>query len=109
MATGTKRWDNSTINGGCGQCQAARGSHIDLVYVTCDSFDEWRDIFSAVDDILNTIEKSTFDRVFLEWIDRLPRYIDTNGDYAEYTKRNVLSSSTFDRHISRVSPGDGTH
>jgi hypothetical protein len=45
------------------------------------SFDDGGDLLSAVEDILGTMEKSTFDRVFLEWMERLQRCIDANCDF----------------------------
>jgi hypothetical protein len=37
--------------------------------------------FAVIIDLTNTIEKVTLDKVFLEWMDRLAKYIRTNGDY----------------------------
>jgi hypothetical protein len=47
------------------------------------SFDEGGGLLSVVETILGSIEKSALDRVFLEWMERLQRCIDTNGDYVE--------------------------
>jgi hypothetical protein len=47
------------------------------------SFDEGRDLLSTVKAILGSIDKWTLDRVFLEWMERLQRCIDANGDYVE--------------------------
>jgi hypothetical protein len=33
--------------------------------------------------LTGTIEKVTLQGVFLEWMERLRRYIDTNGEYVE--------------------------
>jgi hypothetical protein len=32
---------------------------------------------------LDSIDKATWDRVFLEWMERLRRCLDINGDYVE--------------------------
>jgi hypothetical protein len=38
-------------------------------------------VLSAVNNLLRSLEKLTLTRVFLEWMRRLERYIDTDGDY----------------------------
>jgi hypothetical protein len=40
-------------------------------------------LLEAVRHILENIEKATIDRVFLAWMERLDRYIKTNGEYVE--------------------------
>jgi hypothetical protein len=44
-------------------------------------FEDGDQLFDAVIALTVTIEKVTFQRVFLEWMERLRRYIDTNGEY----------------------------
>jgi hypothetical protein len=61
------------------------------------SFDEREDLSSAFEDMLGSIEKSTLDRVFLEWMESFQRCIDTNYE----------SLLPFNRQISRLSPGGG--
>jgi histone-lysine N-methyltransferase SETMAR len=47
------------------------------------SFDEGRELLSAIVDNLDFIEKATLNRVFLEWMERLRRCLDISGDYVE--------------------------
>jgi histone-lysine N-methyltransferase SETMAR len=47
------------------------------------SFDEGEELLSAIVDILDSIEKATLNRVFLEWMERLRRCLDINGDSVE--------------------------
>ena len=47
------------------------------------SFDEGEELLSAIVEILDSIEKATLNRVFIEWMERLRRCLDINGDYVE--------------------------
>jgi transposase len=47
------------------------------------SFDEREELLSAIVDILDSVEKATLNRVFLEWMERFRRCLDINGDYVE--------------------------
>jgi hypothetical protein len=40
-------------------------------------------LLAAVEGVLEGIEKVTLQAVFLEWMDRLRKYIATNGEYTE--------------------------
>jgi hypothetical protein len=44
-------------------------------------FEDGDQLFDAVIALTWTIEKVTLQRAFLEWMERLRRCIDTNGDY----------------------------
>jgi hypothetical protein len=44
-------------------------------------FEDGDQLYDAVIALTGIIDKVTLQRVFLEWIERLRRYIDTNGEY----------------------------
>jgi hypothetical protein len=44
-------------------------------------FTDGDQLFDAIMAVTGTIEKVTLQRVFLEWMERLRRWIDTNGEY----------------------------
>jgi hypothetical protein len=44
-------------------------------------FEDGDQLFDANTALTGTIEKVTLQRVFLEWMERLRRCIDTNGEY----------------------------
>jgi hypothetical protein len=44
-------------------------------------FEDGDQLFDAIMSLTETIEKATLQRVFFEWMERLRRYIDTNGEY----------------------------
>jgi hypothetical protein len=44
-------------------------------------FEDRDQLFDAIMALTWTIEKVTLQRVFLEWMERLRRYIGTNGEY----------------------------
>jgi histone-lysine N-methyltransferase SETMAR len=44
-------------------------------------FEDGHQLFNAVMTVTGAIEKVTLQRVFFEWMERLRRYIDTNGEY----------------------------
>jgi hypothetical protein len=46
------------------------------------SFEAGERLLSAVEGILRSFEKWTLTKVFLEWMTRLERYVEINGDYA---------------------------
>jgi hypothetical protein len=46
-----------------------------------ESFETGEDRLSTLQAILRSFEKSILSRVFLEWMTRLERHIETNGDY----------------------------
>jgi hypothetical protein len=68
-----------------------------------ESFETDEDLLSAVEVILRTLEKSTLSRLFLEWMTRLERYIETNGDHVGSPKIHFLVMIGFKRHVSRSS------
>jgi histone-lysine N-methyltransferase SETMAR len=47
-----------------------------------ESFETGERLLSAVDGILGSFEKWTLTKVFLEWMTRLERCVEINGDYA---------------------------
>jgi transposase len=46
-------------------------------------FEDEDQLFDAIMALTETIKKVTLTRVFLEWMERLSRWIDTNGEYIE--------------------------
>jgi hypothetical protein len=46
-----------------------------------ESFETEGQLLLAVEGILRSLEKWTLTKVFLEWMKRLERYIETDGDY----------------------------
>jgi hypothetical protein len=46
-------------------------------------FEDADQLLAAVEGVLEYIEKSTLQAVFLEWMDRLRKYIAANGEYTE--------------------------
>jgi hypothetical protein len=44
-------------------------------------FEDGNQLFDAIMALTGIIEKVTLQRVFLEWMERLRRCIDTNGEY----------------------------
>jgi histone-lysine N-methyltransferase SETMAR len=44
-------------------------------------FEDGDQLFDPIIALTGTIEKLTLQRVFLEWMERLRRFIDTNGEY----------------------------
>jgi histone-lysine N-methyltransferase SETMAR len=46
-------------------------------------FEDADQLLAAVENVLEGIEKVTLQAVFLEWMDRLMKYITTNGEYTE--------------------------
>jgi hypothetical protein len=46
-------------------------------------FADRSELLQAVMDIVNGIEKATLEEVFLTWMRRLAKCIDTNGEYVE--------------------------
>jgi hypothetical protein len=47
------------------------------------SFEDAYQLLAAVEGVLEGIEKVALQTVFLEWMDRLKKYIATNGEYTE--------------------------
>jgi hypothetical protein len=47
------------------------------------SFEDAEQLLEAAEDVLEDIEKVTFQAVFLEWMDRLRKCITANGEYTE--------------------------
>jgi histone-lysine N-methyltransferase SETMAR len=47
------------------------------------SFEAADELFSATEAVFGAIEKSTLDAVFVEWMERLRRWIAANGEYFE--------------------------
>jgi hypothetical protein len=59
---------------------SAREIHDDIVTILGpDAFDNADQLLAAVEGILEGIEKVTLQAVFLDWMDRLRKYIATNG------------------------------
>jgi hypothetical protein len=48
-----------------------------------ESFETGERLLSAVDGILRSLDKWTLIKVFLEWMTRLERCIEINGDYVK--------------------------
>jgi hypothetical protein len=48
-----------------------------------DVFDDADQLLAAVAGVLEDIEKVTLQAVSLEWMDRLRKYIASNGEYTE--------------------------
>jgi hypothetical protein len=46
-------------------------------------FEDSDQLLAAVEGVLEGIEKVTLQAVFLEWMDRLKKYITINGEHAE--------------------------
>jgi hypothetical protein len=46
-----------------------------------ESFETGEQVFLAVEGILRYLQMWTLTKVFLEWMKRLERYIETDGDY----------------------------
>jgi hypothetical protein len=47
------------------------------------SFEDADQFLAAVEGVLESIEKVTLQVVFLEWMDRLRKYLASNGEYTE--------------------------
>jgi hypothetical protein len=47
------------------------------------SFDESDELLSTMQDILREVDRETLDAVFQEWMIRLQKCIDGNGEYIE--------------------------
>jgi hypothetical protein len=57
-------------------------THDDILAVLApDAFDDADQLFTAVEGVLEGIEKVTLQAVFLDWMDRLRKCIATNGEY----------------------------
>jgi hypothetical protein len=54
------------------------------------SFQDADQFPAAVEGILEGIGKVTLQAVFLEWMDRLRKFIATNGEYTEEAQINVI-------------------
>jgi hypothetical protein len=48
------------------------------------SFDEPDELMSVIQEILSGIDRETLDAIFQEWMIRLQKCIDGNGEYGEY-------------------------
>jgi hypothetical protein len=48
-----------------------------------NSFDEPDELLSAIEEIMRGVDRETLDAVFHEWMTRLQKYIDGNGEYVE--------------------------
>jgi transposase len=66
-----------------------------------ESFETGEQLLYADDGNLRYLEKSNLSRVLLEWMTRLERCIETNGDYVVYPKRDILALIGFKRWVSR--------
>jgi hypothetical protein len=68
-------------------------------YLTGLSFEDADQLFAAVEGVPEGIDKVTLQAVFLEWMDRLKKYIATNGEYTEKFKYTSLRNGVlFCRH-----------
>jgi hypothetical protein len=47
------------------------------------SFDESEELLSAIQEILRRLDRGDFGCIFQEWMIRLQKCIDGNGEYAE--------------------------
>jgi hypothetical protein len=45
---------------------------------------------------------------FIDWIERLEKYITTNGEYVEWFKTKIAGEKIFIRTVSTFSPRGGT-
>jgi hypothetical protein len=68
-----------------------------------ESFETGERLLSVVEDIFGSLEKSPLTKVFLEWMTRLERCIEINGDYVWYPQMNILVVIGFKRWVSRSS------
>jgi hypothetical protein len=59
------------------------------------SFEDADQLLSAVERVLEGIEKVTLQTVFLEWMDRSRKCIATNGEYTESAQINVIEEWSF--------------
>jgi hypothetical protein len=48
-----------------------------------NAFDDADELFGAIQRILENIEKVMLQVFFIDWIERLEKYITTNGEYVE--------------------------
>jgi hypothetical protein len=72
------------------------------------SFESAYALFGAVQGILEGIEKATLQAVFLDWMEKLWKYIDSNGVYLDWPKINLLERKNVTRPVSRFSATRGT-
>jgi hypothetical protein len=68
-----------------------------------ESFETGEQLLSWVDSIYGSLEKWTLTKVFLAWMRRLERWIETGGDYVAQPKINMLVVIGFKRWVSRWS------
>jgi hypothetical protein len=54
-----------------------------------ESFEAGERLLSAVEGILGSFEQRTLTKVFLEWMTRLERRTEINGDYVGEAKINI--------------------
>jgi hypothetical protein len=72
------------------------------------SFEDADRLLAAVEDVLEGIEKVTLQAPFLEWMDRLSKWIATNEEYTEEVQINVIKEWSFILPILRCSCPGGT-
>jgi hypothetical protein len=72
------------------------------------SFEDAYQLLAAVESVRKGIEKVTLQAVFLEWMNRLRKYVTTNGEYTESAQINVIEDWTFILPILRCSCPGGT-
>jgi hypothetical protein len=72
------------------------------------SFEDAVQLIAAVEGVLEGIEKVTLRAVFLDWIDRLRKYIAANGESTESAQINVIEEWSFILPILRCSCPGGT-
>jgi hypothetical protein len=70
------------------------------------SLEDTDQLLAAVEGVLEGIEKVTLQAAFLEWMNRLRKYIATNGEYTEQAQINVIEEWIYILPILRCScPG----
>jgi hypothetical protein len=67
------------------------------------SFESADALFGAVQGILEGIENVTLQAVFLDWMERLGKCLDSNGVYVDLPKINLLERKSFTRPVLRFS------
>jgi histone-lysine N-methyltransferase SETMAR len=60
------------------------------ICLACFSFEDADQLLAAVKGVLEGIEKVTLQAAFLEYMDRLRKYITTNGEYAKQAQINII-------------------
>jgi hypothetical protein len=72
------------------------------------SFEDANQPLAAVEGVPEGVEKVTLQAVFLEWMDRLRKWIVINAEYTESAQINVIEEWSFILSILRCSYEGGT-